>query len=152
MTEVAGRRRGFGGRVATIARLYVAGLRTAWRLRRQTVTDILSRERVSPALAATTRQLEEPESLVRLGDQIFRLRFFPFPNRCLVKSIVLYSVLRPAWPDLRLVLGLRRVPGRASNAMQGHAWLTLHGRPLSGLDRHAPEAFGATVELGGDQP
>ena len=146
MSERAPRRR--GATVSTAGHLYVAGLRYVRLLRRHRVAEVFQRASTDPALRVRVAQPDDPVALARLADRLFRRVLFPFPNRCLVKSLVLFAALHPTWPDLKLVIGLRRIPGSASTAMEGHAWLTLAGHVLSDCDRLAPEAFSATLVLG----
>ena len=133
-------------------RLYRNGLRFVWLVRRHPISDVFKRASSDPSFRMTVAAPEDPLALAELADRIFRRALFPFPNRCLVKSLAVFSALHPTCPDLKLVIGLRKAPGRSSAPVDGHAWLTLGGRVLSDLDRHAPEAFGATLVLGDDRP
>jgi hypothetical protein len=48
-------------------------------------------------------------------------------TRCLVRSLMLYRLLRERGVPVGLRLGLRP----SADGLQGHAWLTLDGHPLS---------------------
>jgi len=137
---------------ARALRLYRNGLRFVWLVRSHPINDVFRRASSDPSFRMPGASPDDPLALADLADRIFRRALFPFPNRCLVKSLAVFAALHPSCPDLKLVLGLRKAPGGSSASMDGHAWLTLGGRVLSDLDRHAPEAFGATLVLGDDRP
>ena len=64
----------------------------------------------------------------------------PFSASCLVRSLAIASMLRRRGCDARLRIGVRKDAG----ALDAHAWVEMHGRPLNALPhvaaRYAPLA------------
>ena len=60
----------------------------------------------------------------------FVLSHWPFNLKdrdCLIRSLVLYSFLKPIYKDLRFVLGVNK---KKEPHLKGHAWLELKGLPI----------------------
>lgn len=89
--------------------------------------DVLARLRAdrSPTSAYADR-LAEKAAAIRLGRAIARtLRFVPGDSRCLVRSLVLTSLLARRGVDVTFVIGVAPGPD-----FRAHAWVESDGLPL----------------------
>ncbi len=113
---------------------YLRGLYFAYLLRTRPVLRVL-RLAEAASLPAGLKGLAPPEA-AGLVDAVFRRRSMPLASRCLVRSLVLYSMLRGS--GVRLHLGLAP---RGRGTRGGHAWVTWQGTPLLPEDRMAREQY-----------
>lgn len=109
-------------KVALAAEIVRAYATVRWRLRREEIETLVARMR---------RGVRKPEALsqsgrVRLAVAVQRV-LAPFPNdsRCLVRSLVLLSLLERRGVAGRLVIGVRPGPEFAA-----HAWVECDGVSL----------------------
>jgi hypothetical protein len=80
------------------------------------------------------------ERTARFTDALLARLAFPLPGKCLPRSLVLYAFARRARLPVHFHCGVRR----AGSRLEGHAWLTLDGRPF--LERGDPvESFAVTL-------
>ncbi len=57
----------------------------------------------------------------------------PWRVTCLRRSIVLYHLLGVRYPELRMIVGVRRGAGRE---IEAHAWLAKDGAPFLEREEH----------------
>ena len=95
----------------------------------------------SPGTSVGSASSMEMDQAVNVVVRLCGLRFFRlpfFPRACLKQSLVLYRVLVRMGRPVRIHFGVQR----RGSAIEGHSWVTLHGRPIA--ERVPPETF-ATV-------
>jgi hypothetical protein len=111
-----------------LGRVWLAAIRVQLALRRQRLPDAVV------ALGRPSRRRRTPPAL--LSRAVSRgLRFGPWQPRCLIRSLVLYQLLREQGDTPDLVIGL---PERA-DTHEAHAWVELGGRdigPMPGRGNH----------------
>jgi hypothetical protein len=101
---------------------------------------------------ARGRGSERQQRIVRAARSILRARPLSRDENCLDRSLVLYRFLSMEMLDPRLVLGVRCGP----EGVEGHAWVTVDGRPVveASVADFAPIAVigpaGAVNVVGGD--
>jgi hypothetical protein len=69
---------------------------------------------------------ERQKRIIRAARLVLRARPLGQDENCLDRSLVLYRFLSMEMLDPRLVVGVRRGP----DAVKGHAWVTVDGRPV----------------------
>ena len=102
-------------------------LRVRWRLRRRDLAAVVSSIRTSVDQPLVIPRDEEflTEGR-RLGRRVARaLDRVPWDSRCLVRSLVLVSLLARRGVEGRLLLGVRTEP-----EFEAHAWVEVGGEPL----------------------
>lgn len=129
-------------------RVYVRGLYLAWLLHAWPLQRILARVERADRLGVAGPRPVRPEDLAALVELIVRRWTFPFTSRCMVQSLLLFALLHPDVPGIRLVIGLR-TDGASRRDVVGHAWVTVGDRPLLERDRLAPSTFHSIVTLSG---
>jgi hypothetical protein len=68
-----------------------------------------------------------PDRILHLTDRILERRVAYLRPSCLLRSMVLFRFLREAGVPVRIHFGVRR----EGDSLQGHAWLSLDGRPYA---------------------
>ncbi len=87
--------------------------------------QVMARVRAGPRRAHSGPALDRAAAL-HLGDAVTRvLRTLPADDRCLVRALVLSSLLTRRGLPIALVIGVRTSPRFAA-----HAWVEHAGRPL----------------------
>jgi hypothetical protein len=118
-------------KLVLLVRLWITFAQVRFELRRRPLAGVVARLSSQPVRAPL---YHDP---IRLSRAITRgLRIGPWQPRCLIRSLVLYRLLRAQGDPAELVIGL---PGRAMNA-DAHAWIELFGHdvgPLPGRRHHA---------------
>jgi hypothetical protein len=99
-----------------LARIWVDAARVAWALRRQSLHRV-----VEDLGSATGRDPLPPAFLSRAVSR--GLRIGRWQPRCLIRSLVLYRLLREQGDAAELVIGL---PDRSASA-EAHAWVEIDG-------------------------
>jgi hypothetical protein len=121
--------------------------RVWWLLRRRGLRHTLAAVRRAPAGGAGPQLAPEAArgAGLRLGRAVTRtLAFLPTDSRCLMRSLVLVSLLARRGIECRLVIGVR--PGQE---LRAHAWVEHEGRALlpTGATRAAPSPYVRLVEV-----
>jgi hypothetical protein len=81
---------------------------------------------LTPAHPRRRTEATDPDRIVRLTDLV--LGCVPLArNTCLVRSLVLYRLLRTKGMAVRIHFGVRKVDGK----LAGHSWLTRQGQLLT---------------------
>jgi hypothetical protein len=112
-------------KLALAKEILVTYPRVRWWLRRKELPAVID------ALSAGTQRAGEPDGDqilkgIRLGRIVRRtLGVLPADSRCLVRSLVLTSLLAQRGIDSKLVIGVRTEPSFAA-----HAWVECAGVPL----------------------
>ena len=114
-------------RVRLAGEILRAYARTRWSLWRGDLPSTLSALRGDPPPAPpTTADRRAIVEGVLLGDAVRRtLRLLPAESRCLMRSLVLTSLLARRGVGSSLVIGVR-----GGDAFGAHAWVELSDRPL----------------------
>lgn len=101
--------------------------RVRWLLRRCELPVVLARLRHGqPPAPAYADALAAKAAAIRLGRAIGRtLRYVPGDSRCLVRSLVLTSLLARRGVGVTFVIGVAPGPG-----FKAHAWVESDGLPL----------------------
>ena len=110
-------------KIALVAEVLLAYCRVRWLLWRKDVRTVVVQLRGSgPRTTDPHRQAVG----ARLGFAVCRtLRLLPFDGRCLVRSLVLTSMLARRGIDSVLIIGVKVQPD-----FSAHAWVESGGRPL----------------------
>lgn len=127
---VAGDHLSLGRKIRLLIRIWLLAARIQWALWRRPLPEVildLSRPTGEAAQLSTGLLSRAVSRGLRVG------RWHP---RCLLRSLVLYRLLRSQGRPADLVIGLRRL----SPTSDAHAWVELDGidvGPLPGRGRHA---------------
>jgi Transglutaminase-like superfamily len=106
--------------------ILAAYARVRWLLRRGDLTMTLKRLRAEGGSAASRAPRHDDLGGLRLGNAVGRtLRVLPTDSRCLMRSLVLSSLLARRQIDSSLVIGVRSDPSFAA-----HAWVEQDGEAL----------------------
>lgn len=115
-------------RIILLWRVWIAALRVQLTLRRHRLPEAVAR------LGGSSSQPPLPPAL--LSRAVSRgLRIGRWQPRCLVRSLVLYQLLRAQGDPAELVIGLTERP----DSPDAHAWIELEGRdigPWPGRGQH----------------
>ncbi|MBI3402359.1 MAG: lasso peptide biosynthesis protein [Acidobacteria bacterium] len=125
--------------------VYLACLLHAWPLHRVT-----ARVRRPDRLGIRADWCVSPETAAELIERLFGRWTLPFTSRCLVESLLLFALLHPVVPQVRLDIGLK-VEGEYPFSVTGHAWVSVDGRPLLARDRTAPSTFRSVMAVSGSR-
>lgn len=122
------------------ARNNVSSIEEAWLLMRiacfAAVLPVLLRYLSIPRLLALHTPKTTPASahhdrrdkILKYTDYVFRGKHGPYKKTCLKRSLVLYRFMRRSGLDVRICLGIRRMPSGSSDALIGHSWLLHQGK------------------------
>lgn len=135
-------------RIALGIRLYLRGLWLAFLLRIWPVQRVVDHVRGWKGPVLSRASSSSPQELALLTDQLIRRWTLPFSGRCLVRSLLLFAVLRRGVPEVGLVVGLDADQG-PEPSVAGHAWITVDGRPLFERDNAAAANFTPVITVGG---
>lgn len=112
-----------------------------WRIRRMSLPDLLAR--INAGVFPGPREEEELEKTVGFVDSLLGHRFFQGYGRCLMRSLVLFRILRrQGWP-VEIHFGVRKAGEDAENGQSGqiditgHSWLVMEGKPFLEDGSHA---------------
>ena len=106
--------------------ILAAYARVRWLLWRGDLTTTLKRLRAEGGSAASRTPRHDDLGGLRLGNAVGRtLRVLPTDSRCLMRSLVLSSLLARRQIDSSLVIGVRSDPSFAA-----HAWVEQDGEAL----------------------
>lgn len=112
-------------KVGLIAEIVAAYTRARWLLRRSDLPTTVAALRAPRANRATPAQ-KPVRAGVRLGQAMGKtLRHVPFDSRCLMRSLVLTSLLARRGIESSLVIAVRSEP-----TFKAHAWVESDGVPL----------------------
>lgn len=133
MVQVAHSTLAPGPKLALGLEILAAYGRVRWLLWRGDLTSTLERLRGQAAAVDAQQCGSDHLSGRRLGDAVGRtLRVLPADSRCLMRSLVLSSLLARRQIDASLVIGVRPAPSFAA-----HAWVEHEGEALlPGGDDH----------------
>lgn len=121
-------------KIALAREILAAYGRVRWLLWRGDVVSALERLRADTSEPSTRSLSPDGLSGVRLGHAVDRtLRLLPTDSRCLMRSLVLSSLLARRQISSSLVIGVRPAPSFAA-----HAWVEQAGEALlpSGEDQY----------------
>jgi hypothetical protein len=111
-----------GTKLELAREVLAAYVRVRWLMRRSDLVSTLDQLRVW----ARAHSREAETTSVRLGNAVGRtMRLLPTDSRCLMRSLVLSSLLARRHVDATLVIGVKPGPSFAA-----HAWVEQDGRPL----------------------
>ena len=111
-----------GTKLQLAREILAAYVRVRWLMRRSDLVSTLDQLRVW----ARAHSREAETTGVRLGNAVGRtMRLLPTDSRCLMRSLVLSSLLARRHVDATLVIGVQPGPSFAA-----HAWVEQDGRPL----------------------
>jgi len=121
----------------------------AWRLLVTTLKHPLAIGRLvaltSSSLPSSVSSLPPNHRIVELAALACRPRLLRSRDNCLDRSLLAYRYLLAAGASPSLVIGFER----PDDAVLGHAWLLVDGRPV-GEPRGTPERFTEIVRFPGD--
>lgn len=137
-----------GERVLFRATLYSRGLYLAYLLRVSPIAHVIARAGRPDRLGVGADCARTPEDAAALVDRLFGRWTLPFTSRCLVESLLLFALLHPVVPGVRLHIGLN-VKGKHPFSVTGHAWVSVDGRPLLTRDWNAPAVFQPVTVVAG---
>lgn len=97
------------------------------RIRKSSLPDMLAS--IDPGITPRRRDRALLDKTVGFTDSLLRYRVFQRYGKCLLRSLVLFRVLRrQGWP-VEIHFGVRKTEERA-NDITGHSWLMLDGEPF----------------------
>ncbi len=112
-------------KLGLIAEIVATYCRVRWLLRRSSLPQTVAALRAPPVDHATPVQ-KPVRAGVRLGQAMGKtLRHIPFDSRCLMRSLVLTSLLARRDIESSLVIAVRSEP-----SFKAHAWVESDGVPL----------------------
>lgn len=118
----------FAGRAVLLARIWLLAGRVAVALRRASLAEVVA------SLGASHGQ-GAPLPAAFLSRAVSRgLRVGPWQPRCLVRSLVLYRMLRAAGMEPELVIGLPH----AAHSADAHAWIEIAGQDVGPAPGRGP--------------
>lgn len=135
-------------RVLLGARVYSRGLYLAGLLRVAPLQRVIDRVSRPDRLGLPADCCSSPEAAAVLVEWCVRRATLPFTSRCLVQSLLLFALLHPTVPDLRLVVGVR-IEDEDPFSVTGHAWVSIGAQPLLARDRTAFSTFHPVMVVGG---
>lgn len=122
-----------------VAEILATYVRVRWSLRRHDLPSTVAALRARPSRRRSRAELDPAGAWAYAHAVVRVLRLLPTDSRCLVRSLVLLSVLARRGAEAELVIGVLAGPEFAA-----HAWLEHRGVPLLKPGR---AAAGRLVEL-----
>ena len=111
-------------------------LRVRWSLRGERDLDELFRRWEASAAVPRGGRRRRPEDIARTVESVQRI-VGPRHDGCVPRAIAQYIICRRHGHPARFASGVLMANGRVT----GHAWVTVHGVPVSPHDRRSPAVF-----------